>query len=99
MRPAIGRLWWWQYVQKYGAEQARVLFQHASAAIDTMRDVLAQAPVDCDKSDDGWLRVAHSAQALQALQRERETLAQVFRSEERRVGNERRGGGAAAGGR
>lgn len=78
MRPAIGRLWWWQYVQKYGAEQARVLFQHASAAIDTMRDVLAQAPMDCDKADDGWLRVAHSAQAVQALQRERETLAQVF---------------------
>src|SRR5699024_3384978 len=72
------RLWWWQYVQKYGAEQARVLFQHASAAIDTMRDVLAQAPMDCDKADDGWLRVAHSAQAVQALQRERETLAQVF---------------------
>lgn len=81
MRPAIGRLWWWQYVQKYGVEQAQVLFKHASAAIGTMRELLALAPFDCDKTSEGWLRVAHNAEAVQQLRRERETMARLFNYE------------------
>lgn len=78
MRPAIGRLWWWECVKRYGPTIAKHLFQEAMAALNTMRDLIEQGGVDCDKTADGWLRVAHHPSKLTVLNQERQVLKEVF---------------------
>lgn len=81
IRPAIGRLWWWQCVEKYGKAQAKQLFIEAMAALQTMRELIHLSEIDCDVMPDGWLRVAHSAQNLAFLKKEKEILSRIFNYE------------------
>lgn len=78
MRPAIGRLWWWECVKRYGPTVARQLFYEAMAALDTMRDLVEHSSIDCEKTTEGWLRVAHHPSKLGMLSQEQATLKDIF---------------------
>lgn len=78
IRPAIGRMWWWECIKRYGPVRAKQIFQEAMAALNTMRELIADGNIDCDKQADGWLRVAHHPSRLGILNRERRALREAF---------------------
>src|SRR5699024_3687987 len=78
MRPAIGRMWWFEAVKRFGHARARQLFHEAMDALNTMRGLIDDGGIDCDRQPDGWLRVAHHPSRVQSLEQEKDTLESVF---------------------
>lgn len=78
MRPAIGRLWWWQCIERYGHDTARQLFHESLSALGTMRELIRDGAIDCDQQPDGWLRVAHKPSRVKLLEREQRVMEDVF---------------------
>ncbi|MET4808275.1 FAD-binding oxidoreductase [Limibacillus sp. MBR-115] len=73
-RPAIGRVPHADWERKWGAEIADAMFAEALAALETARNVIQEADIDCDVMPEGWLKIAHRAGRVAALQREGDLL-------------------------
>lgn len=77
-RPAIGRLSWQGWVDKWGRETARTLFAESFEALNTMRSLIDHGQIACDRQPDGWLKIAHTPEQFRRLQEEQRLLANVF---------------------
>jgi taurine dehydrogenase large subunit len=77
-RPALGRLSYRNWVERWGPEAARGLFAEAMAALDTVRTLIRDGGIDCDKQPDGWLKLAHKPNRVAALKKEQRLLRELF---------------------
>jgi gamma-glutamylputrescine oxidase len=77
-RPAIGRVPYAEWHTRWGAPAARWMFAEALAALETTRDVIATCGIECDAMPDGWLKIAHRYDRLDALRREQAILKERF---------------------
>lgn len=77
-RPAIGRLGFAQWIKRWGVDGAREMFDETQRALDTVRELIAAGNIDCDQQPDGWLKVAHRADKVAAMEAEHKLLADVF---------------------
>ena len=77
-RPALGRLSYRQWIERWGREAARDLFVEALEALETVRALIREGAIDCDKQPDGWLKIAHRPNRVAGLEREQKLLAEQF---------------------
>jgi len=77
-RPAIGRVPYAQWHSRWGEAGARSMFVEALAGLQTLRQVIATAGIDCDAMADGWLKLAHRPRQVEALRREQQLLRTRF---------------------
>lgn len=77
-RPAIGRVPYAKWHSRWGDTRARAMFAEALAGLQSVRDVIAQAGIDCDAMPDGWLKLAHRPRQVEALRREQQILRDRF---------------------
>ena len=77
-RPAIGRLPYAQWERRWGRDGARGMFDEALAALETVREVIRDAGIDCDVQSDGWLKLAHTADQVDHLKEEQALLSDLF---------------------
>lgn len=73
-----GRVPWSTLVKTYGAEVARAYFGELRQGLDTVRALIADGSVDCDKQPDGVYKVATFASHAAALKREEELYNTVL---------------------
>lgn len=77
-RPALGRLSYQQWINKWGSAQAKNVFRESLQALSTVRDMIRVGEIDCDAQADGWLKIAHRKEKIQALAKEQRLLSDVF---------------------
>ena len=77
-RAAIGRHSYAQTIEKWGRETARRSFGESLAAVDTVRELVRSAAIDCNLSEAGHLKIAHRPGRAEALAREAELLQREF---------------------
>jgi gamma-glutamylputrescine oxidase len=77
-RPAIGRVPYGDWHGRWGEAGARAMFAEALAGLDSARDLIATAGIDCDAMPDGWLKLAHKPSRVEALRREQQLLRERF---------------------
>lgn len=77
-RAAIGRIGLGQMIGKWGTETARRWFGESLAAVDTVRELVKSAAIDCDLAETGHLKIAHRPRCAGALTREAELLRREF---------------------
>jgi len=87
-RPAVGRLPFTEWVTRWGETGARALFNEALRALDTVRELIDEGGIDCDRMPDGWLKLAHRPSRIAALEKEHTLLKEVFGYETRLIGAE-----------
>jgi taurine dehydrogenase large subunit len=77
-RPALGRLKYTDWVERWGEARARSLFAESLKALETVRALIREGGIDCDVQPEGSLRIAHKASAVAALERDHRVLAGTF---------------------
>ncbi|MDX1434679.1 MAG: FAD-dependent oxidoreductase, partial [Gammaproteobacteria bacterium] len=77
-RPVIGRVALSRWLERFGENGARALFEESFAALDTVRGLIRDGNIDCDVQPDGTLRVAHSEAACRELESDWRLLEQRF---------------------
>lgn len=77
-RPAIGRIPYEEWDRRWGRDIADAMFSEALAALQTVRDTIAEAAIDCEVMPEGWLKVAHRPGQVSALQTEGALLRERF---------------------
>ncbi len=77
-RPALGRLKYADWIDRWGEVRSRALFAEAMAAIDTLRGLIRDGGIDCDVQPDGCLKIAHRANRVAVLERDHKVLREVF---------------------
>ncbi|MCF4165182.1 FAD-binding oxidoreductase [Zavarzinia compransoris] len=70
---------WQQIIRQFGLAEARRFFNLQAAAIDHVRDVIAEHAIACDKGPPGELIFAHHRHARARLEAEAEMMRDVFR--------------------
>ncbi len=78
VQPAIGRLGYRQWIERWGVDGARAMFAEAHAALGTVRGLIRSGSIDCDTQPDGWLKIAHRPSRLKELEEEHRLLEEVF---------------------
>lgn len=77
-RPAIGRIPYEEWDRRWGHETADAIFSEALAALQSVRDIISEAAIDCEAMPEGWLKVAHRPGQVSALQAEARLLQERF---------------------
>lgn len=77
-RPAIGRLSYQQWIDRWGIDVATKLFRETHAALGCLRDLIVIGNIECDKQPDGWLKVAHRPEKEALLANECRLLEKTF---------------------
>ena len=77
-RAAIGRHGYADMIDRWGMATARRWFGESLAAVDTVRDLVRNAAIDCDLAEAGHLKIAHRPSRAAALAREAELLQREF---------------------
>ncbi len=77
-RPAVGRLPYAQWVGRWGEAGARQVFAEAMAALETVRTLIAEGGIDCERMPDGWLKLAHRPSRVSGLEKEQRLLRDTF---------------------
>lgn len=72
--PSIGRVSIAQWENRWGADGARTLWEEALAGLNTVRDLIEQGQIDCDRQPDGRMKVAHSKQAMAGITADAQAL-------------------------
>ncbi len=62
-----GRLSYSQMAEKYGLETAKALYQEYSEAVSRVASLIDEHHIACDKTEAGYLKIAHNANALKSL--------------------------------
>lgn len=73
------KLSWQQIIRQFGLAEARRFFDLQVAAIDHVRDMIAEHAIACDKGPPGELVLAHHRRAKARLKAEEELLREAFR--------------------
>lgn len=76
-RIALGRLPISRWVGDWGSATAREMFCEAREALETVRELIATANIECDRAPDGYLKIAHSRAHISTLEREQRLLLDV----------------------
>lgn len=80
-RPAVGRLPVAEWVTRWGERAAQALFNEGLSALDTVRELIDEGTIDCDRMPDGWLKLAHRPSRIAALEKEHHLLKDIFGQE------------------
>lgn len=67
-RPVIGRFGPRAMVERWGLETARRMFGKGQAALQTVRELIGEGPVECDVTAEGYLRIAHRPSRMKDLE-------------------------------
>ncbi|MFC4625933.1 NAD(P)/FAD-dependent oxidoreductase [Daeguia caeni] len=73
-----GRVPWVKLVKTYGREQAQAYFGELKKGLETVRSLIAEGNIECDRQPDGVYKVATFAQHAAYLQREAELYNTVL---------------------
>lgn len=65
-----GRVPWSSFVKTYGAEEARAYFNELRRGLDSVRSLIADGAIECDRQPDGVYKVAVHPSHVDALRRE-----------------------------
>lgn len=77
-RPALGRVPYADWAQRWGSTTAKAMFREAQAALQSVRATIASADIACDAMPDGWLKIAHRRDKVAALETEAALLRSSF---------------------
>ena len=72
--PSIGRVAISQWEKRWGIDGARALWQEALDGLDTVRTLIDEGDIDCDRQPDGRMKIAHSQHAVSGLEAEVKAL-------------------------
>lgn len=73
-----GRVPWSSLVKTYGPDVARAYFQELRQGLDTVRALIADGGIECDKQPDGVYKVATFRTHADALRREEELYNKIL---------------------
>lgn len=74
-RAGMGRVPLGAWAKRWGRDGARALFDEQQAALQTVRDLIAEGGIDCERTDDGWMRLAHRPSRVKDL----ETMRDLYK--------------------
>lgn len=77
-RPALGRLSYQEWVQRWGVEKSKALFVETLQALASVRAIIEEGNIACQKQPEGWLKIAHREDKVRSLAREHKLLKDVF---------------------
>jgi taurine dehydrogenase large subunit len=75
-RPALGRLKYTQWIERWGEAKARALFAESLEALETVRGLIREGGVDCDVQPEGCLKIAHRESRVRQLERDHRVLVE-----------------------
>jgi taurine dehydrogenase large subunit len=77
-RPALGRLRYAEWIERWGEAKARALFAESLEALETVRQLIREGAIDCDLQPEGSLKIAHRESRVPLLERDHRVLAETF---------------------
>ncbi len=80
-KAGIGRVPLGRWAERWGRDGAQALYREQQAALQTVRDLIATGPIDCDQSGDGWLRLAHRPGRVRDLEQSQRLYRDLFGQE------------------
>ena len=76
--PGIGKGDMRGWIRRWGRDQARAIFDQSRDAVRLVRDLLQNEAIEADRTQDGYLEIAHKPQRMSILESEQRFLADEF---------------------
>jgi taurine dehydrogenase large subunit len=74
-----GRVPWSTFVKTYGEDEARAFFNELREGLDSVREIIRDGGIECDRQPDGVYKVASYAAHVPALEREERLYNDILR--------------------
>ena len=80
--PNIGRVSVTQWEHRWGPDVARTLWSESLAGLNTVRQLIDQGKIQCDRQPDGRMKIAHSRKSVPYIESEQQALKRLGYSAE-----------------